>query len=161
MRSVLSAIALCACVSPACFAHEYRLGELTIGHPHTFATAESARAAAGYLTITNAGDEPDRLVGIRTDLPRAEVHATQMQDGVARMVPVDAVEIPPGETVTLEPGGLHVMLMGLQGPLEEGGALPLTLVFERSGDIEVSLSVEPRRGGHASGDHDGHGGTSQ
>lgn len=100
---------------------------------------------AVYMTLVNPGPEPDRLVEVRTEVARrAQVHASRMEGGVVRMEPVPAVELPPRSRVALEPGGLHIMLMGLERRLAEGDRVPLVLRFERAG--EVPLDVEVRAG---------------
>jgi hypothetical protein len=86
------------------------------------------------------------------------LHGTQTDaQGVTRMIRVEGIEIAPNETVTLAPGGMHVMFMGLDGdPFEEGERIPATLVFERAGEIAVEFWVEPRDGGrtgHEQHDH--------
>jgi copper(I)-binding protein len=115
-------------------------------------------SGAGYMTITNTGNDPDRLLEVRADFPRVTLHGTETDaQGVTRMIPVEGIEIAPGETVTLAPGGMHVMFMGLDGdPFEEGERIPATLVFERAGEIAVEFWVEPRNGGmtgHEEHDH--------
>jgi copper(I)-binding protein len=66
-----------------------------------------------------------------------------VRDGdVMRMRPVDGVEIRAGQTVTLRPGGFHLMLIGLSQPLRQGETVPVTLRFERAGDVQVALSVQ-------------------
>ena len=75
-----------------------------------------------------------------------------MQDGIARMRPVaGGIEVPAHATVVLETGGLHVMLMGLAAPLQDGDSVAMTLVFERAGEIPVTLPVDLGRGGTAGG----------
>lgn len=151
MRSplILAAGLATALLAGPAASHDYKVGELEIGHP--YAIESTGKTAAGYFSITNHGTTADRLVAIRADLPRAEVHATQTNaNGVARMAPVEALDVPPGGTVALEPGGLHVMFMGLAQPLAAGASLPATLVFEKAGDVTVDFNVEPR------GDADGH-----
>ena len=145
MRSILAALVLILPL-PA-LAHDYRIGTLSIAHPTTPETPPTARSAAGYMSITNEGDEADALVSIDSELPSASIHRSEVVDGIATMSPVVRLEIPARETVTLEPGGLHVMFMGLEAPLTAGGRLPATLVFERAGPIEVIFQVEPRGGG--------------
>jgi len=139
--------------------HEFQLGALTIGHPFAFETPVTAQTGAGYLTITNTGTTPDRLLEVRADFPKVEVHTTEMKDGVARMLHVEALEIPPGETVTLAPGGFHVMFMGLRGdPFEIGEEISATLVFETAGTLDVVFNVEARPvGGAPAMDHSNHG----
>jgi copper(I)-binding protein len=77
-----------------------------------------------------------------------------MQDGVMRMRAVEAVEVPAHGQVALEPGGLHVMLIGLKAPLEEGGSFPLKLVFANAGEVEVVATIEDIAHGGAGHDHD-------
>lgn len=138
-------------------AHDYNLGDLNIDHPMSFETAETARTGAGYLTIENTGDSADRLIEVRADIPRIEIHTIEEDDGVVRMVQMEqGVEIPAGETVMLEPGGLHVMFMGLEGPLVAGAEFPATLVFEKAGELEVVFKIEERNGA-AAHDHSNHG----
>lgn len=124
-------------------AHDYNLGDLEIGHP--YALASGGKTAAGYFSITNHGTAADSLVAIRSEFPRSEVHGTETDaNGVARMVPVPALEIPAGGTVTLQPGGLHVMFMGLDHPLAAGDHVPATLDFEKAGEVAVDFQVEAR-----------------
>ena len=149
MKTLTTALAATLIAGPA-LAQESTASGLTIAHPMAYETASSAMAGGGYMTITNHGDAPDRLVGVRADFPRVTLHTSEEQDGVARMRPVEAVEIAPGETVAFEPGGLHVMFMGLEGdPFEVGEEIRATLLFEQAGEVEVTFAVE-RRGADAS-----------
>lgn len=137
-------------LATSALAHEFKAGELTIGHPYSFEVPASARAAAGYLTVTNAGSAPDRLIGVEAEVGNPMIHLSEEKDGIARMTHVEAVEIPPGQTVTLEPGGYHVMFMGLNGtPWTVGEKIPATLVFEKSGKVPVVFNVEVRKDGDA------------
>lgn len=98
--------------------------------------------AAVYLTLHNSGAEDDRLVGASTDAAETvELHQSSMEGGVMRMEPVDGIDVPAGETVRLEPGGLHLMLIGLTRDLAAGDHLTITLQFERAGEIEVDVEV--------------------
>jgi copper(I)-binding protein len=148
-RSFFAALAIAATAAAAA-AHDYTLGPLTIAHPYAIETPPPAPTGAGYFSITNAGPAPDRLIAIRTAFPRAQIHAAETDaQGVARMRPVEALDIPPGATITLAPAGLHVMFMGLDHPLTPGASVPATLVFERAGEIAVEFKVEPRAAGGA------------
>lgn len=151
------ALALSLLALPAA-AHEVTTETLVIDHPYALETVATAMSGAGYMTITNTGSAPDRLLEVRADFPRVSLHGTETDaQGVTRMIPVEGIEIAPGETVTLAPGGMHVMFMGLDGdPFEEGERIPATLVFERAGEIAVEFWVEPRSGsmtGHEGHDH--------
>ncbi|HRO12157.1 copper chaperone PCu(A)C [Amaricoccus sp.] len=146
MRRLLVALALASLASGAAHAHDVAAGTLEIGHPHAFETSASAMTAAGYLTITNKGTTPDRLIAVETGFPRTEIHTVEVDAaGVSRMRPVEGIEVPPGGTVALEPQGMHVMFMGLKAPLVAGQAIPATLRFEAAGAVPVEFTVEPRR----------------
>jgi copper(I)-binding protein len=147
-------------------AHDFKIGDLVVMHPVAFATAKTAMTGAGYLTITNTGETADRLLAVEADFPRVMVHDTKVEDGLATMFHIDALDIAPGETVELAPGGKHVMFMGLNGdPFEVGEEVNATLVFENAGSLEVVFKVEERpemRVAHgedsdeAAEDHSGH-----
>lgn len=144
-RSTLAAVAALSLFATSALAHEYKVGDLVIDSPMTFETPSTAMSGGGYLTITNNGREADRLIAVEADFPRVMLHTTEMKDDVARMIHMDAVEIPAGETVSLAPGGMHVMFMGLNGnPFEVGEEIPATLIFEKSGEIEIIFHVEER-----------------
>ena len=153
-HTMLAALVAALSLAGAAGAHEFRLGDLTIGHPYAIETPATARSGAGYLTITNAGDAPDRLLAVEAAVPAVQIHGSETDAaGVTRMLPVDGLEIPPGGTVALEPGGLHVMFMGLGAPFEAGAKVDATLVFERAGEIAVQFNVEPRGAGADAVDH--------
>lgn len=125
------------------FAHDYKLGALEISQPWARATAPTAPAGGGYLSITNKGPTPDRLVSVRSPAAdKIEVHEMKMDGNIMRMREVEhGLEIAPGATVKLAPGGFHLMMMGLKGPLKQGTRVPLTLTFEKAGSIDVELAV--------------------
>jgi len=147
-RHFCAALAAAVLTGTAAAPHEYHLGALDIGHPYAVETPPGAAAGAGYLSVTNTGSTPDRLLAIRTDFPRTQIHAVETDAaGVTRMHPVEALDIPPGATVVLAPQKLHVMFLGLGEPLVAGTAIPATLVFEKAGEIPVEFKVEPRTAG--------------
>ena len=127
-------------------AEEYTIGDLVIDSPMAFETAQTAQTAGGFMTITNNGDAADRLLAVEADFPRVEVHTTEMDGDVARMIHLEeGLPLPAGETVTLQPGGFHVMFMGLGGdPFEVDEQVPATLIFENAGRIEVIFNVKAR-----------------
>jgi periplasmic copper chaperone A len=104
------------------------------------------RATAAYITLTNTGSQPDRLLDVRGDAADAiEVHRTQVEDGVMRMRRVeDGVALMPGDTVEMRPGALHVMLIGVTRSLHPGDTLQLILELERAGDTPVTVEVRQR-----------------
>jgi hypothetical protein len=156
MKYVRAAMIIWAALMGLAHAHEYEVGELTITHPWSRATAPRAANGVAYMAISNSGSVDDVLIAAEATISgRAELHEHSMTDGVMQMRPVQAgIVIPAGETVILEPSGLHVMLMGLDDRLVEGERLPLTLVFQNAGTVEVEASIEGP--GAVLDLHDGH-----
>jgi len=125
----------------------------------SFARAAGATAVAGaaFFMIHNSGDEDDRLIGAESDISkRVELHTHIAEGDVMRMVEVEeGFEVPAGGMHALKRGGDHVMFMGLNRPMEQGDSITVTLVFEKSGPIEVSIPVDLERGEDAPMDMDG------
>ena len=97
------------------------------------------------MTITNTGTTPDRLSCVSSDAAaQCQIHSMIMEGGVMKMRPVEGgLEIPPGETITLKPSGLHVMFVDLKHPLEAGKMVEATLKFEHAGAVEVEFQLRP------------------
>ena len=112
--------------------------------PWARATPKGASVGGGYMTITNTGAAPDRLVGGSTDIAKSfEVHEMKMDGGVMKMRSVaGGLEIKPGQTVTLDPSGYHVMFVGLKDQLKQGGHFKATLDFAKAGKVDVDFVVE-------------------
>jgi periplasmic copper chaperone A len=144
MQKFALLVACAIALSSAAHAYDYKAGAIEIDHPWARATPKGASVAAAYLTIRNTGSEPDRLVGGSTPVAgKFEVHEMSMENGVMRMRPVEGgLKIKPGETVELKPQSLHVMMPGLNQPLERGTSFKGTLVFEKAGPVEVEFNVE-------------------
>lgn len=117
---------------------------LKIDHPWCRPSPPAAPTGAGYLTITNTGRTADRLLGGTAAFSdRLEIHEMSMAGGVMRMRPVaGGLEIAPGATVALKPGGFHIMFIGLKSPLKLGDTAPFTLTFARAGAVKVACTVE-------------------
>lgn len=128
----------------AAAAEDYTAGPLKIGHPWSRATPNGAKVAGGYLTVTNTGSEPDTLTGGTFDeAGSVEIHSMSMEGGVMKMAPVEnGLVVKPGETVTLKPGGLHFMFLGLKDPLKKGQSVKGTLTFAKAGSVPVAFTVE-------------------
>ena len=156
MRKLLVALALIvggAGGAPA--ADVAQVGTVTIHEPWARASIGNAPNSAAYMILETTGQEPDRLVASSTPVAeQAELHSHVMDDGIARMRPVDAVEVAPGAPTVLAPGGLHIMLIGLKQKLAPGDSVPLTLVFEQAGEITIEAPV---RGMAGMSGHGGHG----
>jgi periplasmic copper chaperone A len=134
--------ALTAFLPAAAQAETAITGNLVIEAPWARASIGVRRPGAAFVTIRNRGSLPDTLTAIETiQAERAEVHRTRVSNGIATMSPAGRVEIPAGDQVIFAPGGLHIMLMGLSSPLTRGSTFPMTLVFERAGQIEITIPV--------------------
>jgi copper(I)-binding protein len=119
------------------------VGDIEITDAFARATLPNAPVAGGYLTITNKGKDDDRLVSATSPAAgKVELHEMSMQNDVMKMAPLpDGVAIAAGETVTLSPGGIHIMFMQLDKPFVEGESVPLTLKFEKAGEVTLDLSI--------------------
>lgn len=156
-RNILAFAAVSIPLISVARAHDFRAGDLRIDHPWTRAVPPRAPTAAGYLVVRNTGAVADRLVAVETLAAHAgEIHEMTTIDNVARMRPVEGgIVIPAGSEVRLVPNGLHLMLVGPNAEaFVRGARVPLTLVFERAGHVEVELAVETM--GARAGEHGGH-----
>jgi periplasmic copper chaperone A len=123
-------------------AAEYSAANLTVVGLWSRPTPPAATVGAVYFSITNAGRTADRLIGLSSPVARTvEIHESRMVQGIMQMRAVAFVECPPGTAVKIEPGGLHVMLIGLMRPLEAGMEFPLSLRFRDAGVLTVQVPV--------------------
>ncbi len=137
-------------------ARAVKAGALSIQTPWVRATPGGAKVAGGYVTVSNTGTEPDRLIGgTFAQAGRVEVHAMSMDGTIMKMAPVESgLAIKPGETVKLAPGGYHMMLMDLRAQLKPGETVPGTLTFEKAGTVPVTFTVEAIAAQVPAGGHD-------
>lgn len=140
--SLLVVLSVAACGSGAGTSTQPASGSVAIKDAWVRA-AQSGGTTAAYMTITNGSGADDTLVSVSTPAAMsASIHETSTDaSGMTGMHPVEGIKVPAGGTVTLEPGGYHVMLMGLTGDLAAGQVVRLTLTFKTSGTIEVSAEV--------------------
>lgn len=116
--------------------------DITVGNPWSRASAGPAKNGVVYLTIVNNGAAADQLVKAASPVAKmTSLHISKMEGEVMKMEPVEAIAVEPGASVELKPGGLHIMLMGLKAPLEEGQMFPVALTFEKAGSVEVKVMV--------------------
>lgn len=138
-------------------AHEYKLGAIEIDHPWTRPTATGQQVGAGFMTLSNTGAEPDRLIGAESPAAeKVQLHTHIHEGDVVQMRPVEAIDLAPQTSVKLEPGGYHLMLIGLKAPIVEGAMIPATLIFEKAGRIEVELMAQKQGETHKPGEPMGH-----
>jgi periplasmic copper chaperone A len=129
--------------SPTAAAGDYDLGSIHISQPWSRATPKGAASGAGYMTLTNKGAVPDKVSCVFDDASaQCQIHSMTMDGGVMKMRPVEGgLEIKPGESVTLKPGGYHMMFLDLKHPLEQGQTVKVTLKFDHAGTIDVEYPV--------------------
>ena len=156
IRTLIAALTLLALAAPT-LAHDITFGALELNGPFARATLPNAPVAGGFVTIVNTGAEDDRLVSATSDIAReTQIHEMAMEGDVMKMRQLsDGLVIPAGETVTLAPGGYHIMFMGLTGSLVEGETVPVILTFERAGTVTVALHIGAAAA-DAPADHAGH-----
>lgn len=143
-------------------AQDVKAGDITVVTPWARATPGGAKVGAAYLEVRAAAGAEDRLVGAKSPAAGAvEIHEHVNERGVMKMRRVDGITVPGGQTVSLKPGGHHLMLMDLKRPLKQGEKLPLTLEFEKAGAVAVEATIAPigakGPGGSETPSHAGHG----
>jgi hypothetical protein len=136
---IVSALALTACAGD----DAVTTGGLAITGIWVRPSPMTAGNGAAYMVIDNKGGEPDALIGAEADFcDTVEIHETSMMEGdMMQMQPVERIEIPAGGSATLEPGGYHVMLIGINESLDPGDTVTLTLIFEKAGAVQVQAEV--------------------
>lgn len=140
-------------------------GSITVKDPYARATPSGAMTGAVYMTIDNKANAEDRLIAGASDVAaKIQIHEMSVVNGVMQMREVPGgLAVPADGSVTLKPGGYHVMLIGLKKPLTAGETFPLTLTFAKAGNIPVTVKVQamgaaPSNGG---GMGDMHGGAAK
>ncbi|MHA7882094.1 copper chaperone PCu(A)C [Nitratireductor rhodophyticola] len=134
-KLIAASIAVWALASPALAQESVRVFDAWAR-----ATILASRPGAAYLTIESAAE--DRLLGVTTPVAgHVMIHAVEKDGDVSRMKHIETLELPASQRVTLAPGGMHLMLMGLQDKLSEGTTFPMTLSFENAGEVTVEVSV--------------------
>jgi periplasmic copper chaperone A len=140
--SLLASIALLA--TPARAADGVVVKQaLSVKQAWSRATPKGAQVAGGYLTIENHGASADKLISAATPVAaKIEIHEMTTLDGIMMMRAIEGgLVIPPGKSVTLAPGGSHLMFIGLAAPFSEGQHIDAALMFEKAGKIDVSFDV--------------------
>src|SRR5690242_21085542 len=136
MRMLVTVIAIV--LSASAMAADYKAGSIEIVDPWSRATPKGAQTAVGYMTIKNNGTTPDRLVGGSIDVAsRFQLHSMVMENGVAKMRELNAVEIKPGQSLEFKPDSSHVMFVDLKRPLSKGDHISGTLQFEHAGKVQI------------------------
>ncbi len=164
VRTLSYAVILAALLAAPAGAQDGKAGDIVVTQGWSRATPGGAKIAGGYLTIENKGTAADRLIGAAVEVAgKVEVHEMSMNNGVMTMRALDkGLAIEPGKTVKFAPGGYHLMMMDLKGPLKQGDKVPVTLEFEKAGKVKLAFDVQgvgAKGPGEAhSGGHDSHSG---
>lgn len=145
-----AAIVLLSIARPA-LGHETVAGPLLIDHPIARETAGTKAPGGAFMTIRNSGDQVDRLIAARTPAAgKVEFHESVVDGDIIRMRPLSAINLPARATVELRPGqGMHLMLINLTSRLQRDESFPMTLTFEKGGDVEISVRVTAITSGSA------------
>jgi copper(I)-binding protein len=115
---------------------------IAIEHAWARATPAGAKTGAAYLTVVNNGKATDTLVSASTPVANeVQFHSVKEENGVSSMREMSTVEVRPGASVTFNPGGMHIMIVGLKQPLKEGQSFPMTVTFEKAGKFDVTIPV--------------------
>ncbi|WP_416896273.1 MAG: copper chaperone PCu(A)C [Minwuia sp.] len=140
-------IVLAAVLLPlAAEAHDYEKGGIHVGDAWARAPIGLGTSTAGYLEIFEMDGKGDRLIGARSEMAdRVELHTHTQVDGVMRMRPLEALEIKPMGGGDLQPGGHHLMIMGLKQTVKPGDRIPVTLIFEKAGEMPVRFTVRAKQ----------------
>lgn len=156
LAATLSVAALGPLAATPAQAADTELGELMLMNPTARPNIPN-RPSAAYVTIANHGTTDDRLIGASSpEFDAAELHSMTMTDGVMKMFPVEAIDVPAGGTAELAPGGFHIMLFDAKKMFKPGDMFPLVLTFEKAGTAEVEATVEkidPSKMGHGMMNH--------
>lgn len=159
ISTFLTAFAL----SSFAYANDYMAGSLHIADPVARATVPGQPSGAAYLSIENHGKDADKLIAVSSSIAKStQIHTMSMEGDVMKMREVDGIALKPASKTVMQPGsGYHIMLIGLKQPLKIGDQFPLTLIFEKAGKLEVSVSVEEVKPGKEMMNHHGGGHTHQ
>jgi hypothetical protein len=130
-----------ALMVPPVSAHDHH-ETLHIETPWARATPPGVKNGAAYMSVANRGKTADRLIAAASPIAgKADLHKHIKEGDIMRMRRIDGIDVPPGAMVALEPGGYHIMLMGLKKPLTRGERFPLTVTFEKAGTVTVEVTV--------------------
>ena len=136
---------LALCAGGAARAADFPLGSILIAGPWSRPTPPTIATGVVYFAITNRGSREDTLVAASTPMAASvEFHESRTVGGLMQMRQLAVVKCPAHATVKIEPGGVHVMLIGLRAPLAPGTDFPLTLRFATAGELTVQVHVSER-----------------
>lgn len=154
MKSLLRSLVLLYLLAPVA---GVRADQLQVEDPWVRAGPPTARVMAGYMILRNNGDTDREIVRVTSPaFARVELHLSRIEDGMARMIPQEALRIPAGGRLELAPGGYHLMLFDPVAPLQPGDAVELTLLDAAGNRLQVSAPVRLPTDGDADHSHHHH-----
>ncbi|MEW8002678.1 MAG: copper chaperone PCu(A)C [Candidatus Thiodiazotropha sp.] len=130
---------------------------IMVDDPYVRAVPPGQPNSASFMVLHNKGEKGSALTAVSSPASEvAELHTHTMDDGMMRMRKVERIDLPAGEAVELQPGGLHVMLLGLKQELVPDQKVPLTLIFDDGSSVQVEAPVRKLQMKMKQGDHKGH-----
>ena len=133
----------CAFASTLLFSITSFASEIEISNQHIRATPPHAKNSAAFFTMTNHTDKHIKLVAVNSDIAEyVQLHSNINEDGMMKMRQVNTIMINANSSVSLQPGGYHVMFLGLKSDLTEGQSIALTLYFDNGEEIEIDTPVQ-------------------
>ena len=146
LKSVQAVALILALTSLPAVAHQYKAGDISIDHPWSRATPKGAPTGAGYLSIENKG-AADRLVSAECACSAmTEIQLMKREGDIIQMHKLsDGLVIPANDSFELQPGGAHLMFIGLKQQLKANFEIKVRLVFEKAGPLDVAFKVSPLR----------------
>ncbi len=143
---------LVATFAAASFAEDAKIGAISIDHPWARATPSAVKNSAAFMSFSNKG-AADKLISVSGGVAKEiQIHSMITEAGVMKMREIKGLDIPANGKAELTPGGYHIMLIGIADGLKEGTKFPLTLKFEKAGEITVQVTAE-KPGAHDHSEH--------
>ena len=143
---------LVAAFAAAAFAQDAKIGAISIDHPWARATPGAVKNSAAFMSFSNKGSA-DKLISVTGSVAKEiQIHSMVTEAGVMKMREINGLDIPANGKAELTPGGYHIMLIGIADGLKEGTKFPLTLKFEKAGEITVQVVAE-KPGAHDHAEH--------
>jgi copper(I)-binding protein len=141
-RAALAALVLFAFLPGAALAHSFTKGDIRVMHPWAMVAAEG-KSSPVYMSLTNTGAEPDKLLSVEVKAAgQVEIQKAKPGSGATTYEAIPSIELGAHKTVALQPGSMRVLLSDLKEPLRHEYTLPMTLVFERSGRVEIQAVIQ-------------------
>lgn len=141
---LLASLMLFVSMLSGSYAADVTVQALTLSDAWVRSSVPGQVNGAGYVKIQNKGSSSDRLLSATsTAAATVELHTVLTENGVAKMREINGLDIPAGKTISMAPGGYHVMFLQIKEPFKEGNVIPVTLKFEKAGEVKVDFVAKP------------------